>query len=552
MATSSTKTFLLFNLASMLLIASAVESRSVLGRAAASIPECDSVHGVETGDTCSAVEKQFDLTAKDFNAINPNLDCDKLFTNRESKEKWWVQIVRKTLARSTATYPGEVANRSTHHDSASMQNKPALHATQPHQSPPLPPYKVSFKCQHKSPLLSFFFFLLLSYTPSMTKLVVLSLLSLFAYAAVASTEMQRRDAQQCQLRRISASKPSHRMRSQGGVTEIWDTEEDQFQCAGFAPMRDTIQINSLSLPKFFPAPRLVYWSNGSQLSWMPRDISQRLTIFKRPRPERNVRRPAPESSQDSPRRCHCRASCGQSRHGQERYERSSRRYAGQSEWSHEETFQNIFHGFDEELLAEAFNVPRETQEQFESSPRNGLEDTFCTMKIKHNIELQRQADVYTKQGRRINIANQKKLPILQFPDMSAERGHLMPNALYTPHWFMTDNRVVYALRGELNAQIVDERGNTIMNERVREGGMFVIPQFYATLMRAGNNGFEWVSFKSSSQPMKNPLAGSISVMRAIPIDVISSAYQISPREAGQLKTNRDPQSMLLSPTRTSS
>lgn len=146
---------------------------------------------------------------------------------------------------------------------------------------------------------------------------------------------------------------------------------------------------------------------------------------------------------------------GQSSHGQERYERASRRYAGQSERSHEETFQNIFRGFDEELMAEAFNVPRETvrrmrqdnnrglivkcredmrimspdqeeEEQSESSPQNGLEETFCNMKIKQNIELQREADVYTKQGGRINIANQQKLPILQFIDMSAERGHLMP------------------------------------------------------------------------------------------------------------------------------
>ncbi|KAJ6681207.1 11S GLOBULIN SEED STORAGE PROTEIN 2-LIKE [Salix koriyanagi] len=69
---------------------------------------------------------------------------------------------------------------------------------------------------------------------------------------------------------------------------------------------------------------------------------------------------------------------------------------------------------------------------------------------------------------------------------------------------MTDNRVVYALRGELNAQIVDERGNTIMNERVREGEMFVIPQFYATLMRAGNNGFEWVSFKIKQPANEEP------------------------------------------------
>ncbi|KAF9668370.1 hypothetical protein SADUNF_Sadunf15G0121600 [Salix dunnii] len=51
---------------------------------------------------------------------------------------------------------------------------------------------------------------------------------------------------------------------------------------------------------------------------------------------------------------------GQSRHGQERYERPSRRNAGQSEWSHEETFHNIFRGFDVELMVEAFNVPTET------------------------------------------------------------------------------------------------------------------------------------------------------------------------------------------------
>ncbi|XP_034931775.1 11S globulin seed storage protein 2 [Populus alba] len=456
----------------------------------------------------------------------------------------------------------------------------------------------------------------------MTKLVVLLLLSLLAYAAVAITEMQQREAQQCHLRKISTSKPSHRMRSQGGVTEIWDPEEDQFRCAGFAPMRDTIQTNSLSLPKFFPAPRLVYieqgrgvmgvsypgcpetyhedqqFSRGQGQKGMSGDQHQKVHRIRR---GDVVAVPAgaahwcyndgneelisvsvldlnnQANQLDQNLRGFILAG-GQSRHGQEI---ASRRHAGQSERSHEETFQNIFRGFDEELMAEAFNVPRETvrrmrqdsnrglivkcredmrimspdqeeEEQSESSPRNGWEETFCNMKIKQNIELQGEADVYTKQGGRINIANQQKLPILQFIDMSAERGHLIPNALYSPHWSMTDNRVVYALRGELNAQVVDERGNTIMNERVRQGDMFVIPQFYATLMRAGSNGFEWVSFKSSSQPMKSPMAGSISVMRAMPIDVISNAYQISPREAEQLKMNRDPQTMLLSPARTSS
>ncbi|CAK7346403.1 unnamed protein product [Dovyalis caffra] len=65
---------------------SVVESRSVLGigfsRAAASTPDCDSVHGVVGGDTCSAIAQEFSLSTEDFNAINPNLDCDNLFVGQ--------------------------------------------------------------------------------------------------------------------------------------------------------------------------------------------------------------------------------------------------------------------------------------------------------------------------------------------------------------------------------------------------------------------------------------------------------------------------------------
>ncbi|KAI9399032.1 hypothetical protein POPTR_002G038350v4 [Populus trichocarpa] len=70
---------------SFILLASIVESRLVLGlslRAAASTPDCVSVHGVVSGDTCSAVPQQFNLSTDDFNAINPILDCDKLFLSQ--------------------------------------------------------------------------------------------------------------------------------------------------------------------------------------------------------------------------------------------------------------------------------------------------------------------------------------------------------------------------------------------------------------------------------------------------------------------------------------
>ncbi|KAK1304653.1 hypothetical protein QJS10_CPB11g01022 [Acorus calamus] len=42
-------------------------------------PQCFSVYGVESGDTCFAIRQEFNLTAAEFGAVNPNLECDKLF-----------------------------------------------------------------------------------------------------------------------------------------------------------------------------------------------------------------------------------------------------------------------------------------------------------------------------------------------------------------------------------------------------------------------------------------------------------------------------------------
>jgi hypothetical protein len=48
-----------------------------------------------------------------------------------------------------------------------------------------------------------------------------------------------------------------------GVTEVWDTNEDEFQCAGVAATRNTLQPNSLSQPNYQPAPLLVYIEQGT-------------------------------------------------------------------------------------------------------------------------------------------------------------------------------------------------------------------------------------------------------------------------------------------------
>ncbi|KAK1283870.1 hypothetical protein QJS10_CPB21g00039 [Acorus calamus] len=71
-----------------------------------------------------------------------------------------------------------------------------------------------------------------------------------------------RDPRQCRIQRLTASRPSRKIQSEGGVTELWDENEEQFQCAGVAAMRNVIQPNSLSLPNYSPSPRLVYIQKG--------------------------------------------------------------------------------------------------------------------------------------------------------------------------------------------------------------------------------------------------------------------------------------------------
>lgn len=88
-----------------------------------------------------------------------------------------------------------------------------------------------------------------------------------------------------------------------------------------------------------------------------------------------------------------------------------------------------------------------------------------------------------------------------------------------------------------------------MNDRVNKGDMFVVPQYYVSTARAGESGFEWVAFKTTGWPMRNPLAGYTSVIRGMPLQVITNSYQMSPKQAEGLKMNRGGQSFLMSPGR---
>ncbi|KAJ0111380.1 hypothetical protein Patl1_01775 [Pistacia atlantica] len=249
--------------------------------------------------------------------------------------------------------------------------------------------------------------------------------------------------------------------------------------------------------------------------------------------------------------------------------------------SQQKSCNNIFCGFDTKILAEVFQVeqslvkqlqnekdnrgaivkvkgdlqvirpPRiqsergfesEEESEYERGRRgrdNGLEETICTMKLKENIHDPSRSDIYTPEVGRITSLNSLNLPILKWLQLSAERGVLQNNALMVPHWNFNAHSIVYGCKGNAQVQVVDNFGNTVFDGEVSEGQIFVVPQNFAVVKRARGQRFEWISFKTNDRAMISPLAGSTSVLRAMPEEVLANAFQISREDARKIKFNNE-------------
>ena len=73
---------------------------------------------------------------------------------------------------------------------------------------------------------------------------------------------RRSQRSECQIDRINALEPARKIRSEAGVTEIWDENDEQFQCAGVVVIRHTINNRGLLLPAYSNAPKLIYVEQG--------------------------------------------------------------------------------------------------------------------------------------------------------------------------------------------------------------------------------------------------------------------------------------------------
>lgn len=99
-----------------------------------------------------------------------------------------------------------------------------------------------------------------------TLVSALSLVLVLSSASAGSGMWQRGE---CDITRINAQRPSSSIRSQGGFSEYWDHNSEEFQCAGVSLHRHTIRSRGLMLPAYHNAPLLAYVLQGLLCSALP-------------------------------------------------------------------------------------------------------------------------------------------------------------------------------------------------------------------------------------------------------------------------------------------
>ncbi|CAO2818791.1 unnamed protein product [Amaranthus hypochondriacus] len=449
------------------------------------------------------------------------------------------------------------------------------------------------------------------------------------------TRHEFQQGNECQIDRLTALEPTNRIQAEAGLTEVWDSQEQELRCAGVSVIKRTIEPNGLLLPTFTSGPELAYIEQGRGISGMlipgcPESYESGSQQFELGRQMRggqfqdqhqkirhlregdvhafpsgvahwvynNGDEPlvlvvfidnanhANQLDNNFPKRFYLAGKPQQEHTEQSRFSRQSRR--GEQESG------NLFAGFDTRTLAESFGVseeiaqklqgqqdergnivrvqeglhvikppsraweeregreqsrPWEKREQSrpwekrqQSRPldlsSNGVEETICSARLVKNIDDPSKADIYTPGAGRLTTLNSFNLPILSHLRLSAAKGVLYRNAIMAPHYNLNAHNIMYCLQGRGRIQIVNDQGQSVFDDELTKGQLVVVPQNFAIIKQAFEEGFEWVSFKTSENAMFQSLAGRTSAIRSLPVDVVSNMYQISREQAFGLKFNR--------------
>ncbi|PKA46434.1 Glutelin type-A 1 [Apostasia shenzhenica] len=405
---------------------------------------------------------------------------------------------------------------------------------------------------------------------------------------------------ECQLDRLSGMQPRYRFESEAGVTEIFDEDDQQLQCASVSVIRRTLKPLGLFLPAFSNNPSLSFgFEHGRGQSERLGDEHQKILHFRQgdilaipagvahwwynsgDRPLVAISFSDTSSSVNQLDKTHRQFMLA----GTYRKEGSRGSFGGGQQYS---SSYHAFRSFDTRLLGEALGISQELAQEIQrEDPRgemvmvreglklvfppskeqlreeeeesygglrgskrcegeeetikrssNGVRVAFCTARLRENINDPRRADIFVPHAGWLKKLTSQKLPILGILKLSATRGVLHRQAITSPLWNVNAHCIVYVTRGRGRVQVVNDEGRAVHSGEIRQGQLLVVPQNFVMLIKAEDEGFEWVSFKTNDNAIESQIAGKASVLRGLPVDVVANAFRLRNEDAFKVKFGR--------------
>ncbi|XP_065874689.1 11S globulin seed storage protein Ana o 2.0101-like [Euphorbia lathyris] len=380
---------------------------------------------------------------------------------------------------------------------------------------------------------------------------------------------------ECQeINRLIAREPDTYISSEAGTVEFWNP----FQCAGVQLARYTIQPNGLVLPLYNNSDELSYIVQGKAiLGLIIPECSQKLygetnecqkilriqrgDVFIFPVGEVAwfyndgnetyiaiviARLPSPEPF----RKFHIRGS------------------------------ENILGGFSSEFITKAFNInnnlatkirnntdlrgrtiyvtggglhlssspttqPCKKQDQQERNRTYNVKDEpFCNINTRiAKMFDPLSTDLFIPQVGHLITVDVHQLPILESSQLSASYNLLLKDAMRLPHW-ENGYSMIYVVKGEGQIQVVDDKGNNVFDDIVKEGQLLPVPKYYVLSEQAKCEMFEYVTFKTTANSITSDLSGQNSVINCLPLEVLINTFRINKEEAKNLKFGRKETSLV--------
>ncbi|KAG8368778.1 hypothetical protein BUALT_Bualt15G0082100 [Buddleja alternifolia] len=201
-------------------------------------------------------------------------------------------------------------------------------------------------------------------------------------------------------------------------------------------------------------------------------------------------------------------------------------------------------GFSSEFITKIYNISEQDSIKLAKSQTNGF-----ILKLDDQIRIPDDDSNSNKEKYVFSLDNlissnvnaeitADDFPLLEKIGLSASLMRLEPNSALGPS-YSTDasNRIFYVIKGSGTIQIVGLNGTQILDAKLQQDQLFVVPKFFAIAQLAGDEGLEFFSVITSSRPVIGQLFGNLSAWNALSSSVLQASLNVDSHFVEFFKSN---------------